>query len=204
LSCLSAGKPLVLASKGKNAGIVLSFSGLPLSNFIVSTPHLAGRERQTQIRGRSAAERASRSDFPGMLQAGARNRVGLKLPSPAALIHRWLPICPSSSLAGNLTLSSRLAGLTNRIRGEADELSSDLAGDLIKLNASLVTFAYEQRQLPLIPAVAPSRELSADLAGYGSSAGTNLFAAASAIAGSIDLPAGERHSSAGLLFPFSG
>ena len=101
-----------------------------------------------------------------MLQAGARNRIGLKLPSPAALIHRWLPICPSSSLAGNLTLSSRLAGLTNRIRGEADELSSDLAGDLIKLNASLVTFAYEQRQLPLIPAVAPSRELSADLAGY--------------------------------------
>ena len=139
-----------------------------------------------------------------MLQAGARNRVGLKLPSPAALIHRWLPICPSSSLAGNLTLSSRLAGLTNRIRGEADELSSDLAGDLIKLNASLVTFAYEQRQLPLIPAVAPSRELSTDLAGYGSSAGTNLFAAANTFAGRIELPAGEPRRSAGLLFPFSG
>lgn len=93
--------------------------------------------------------------------------VGLKLPSPAALIHRWLPICRSSSLAGNLTLSSRLAGLTNRIRGEADELSSDLAG-------------------------------------YGSSAGTNLFAAANTFAGRIELPAGEPRSSAGLLFPFSG
>jgi hypothetical protein len=140
LSCLSAGNPLVLACKGKNAGIVLSFSGLTLPNFIVSTAHLAGRERQTQIRGRSAAGRASRSEFSWDAPSRARNRVGLKLPSPAALIRRWLPICPSSSLAGNLKLSSRLAGLINRMRGEADELSSDLAGDLIKLNASsLVT-----------------------------------------------------------------
>jgi hypothetical protein len=136
-----------------------------------------------------------------MLQAGARNRVGLKLPSPAALIHRWLPICPSSSLAGNLTLSSRLAGLTNRIRGEADELSSDLAGDLIKLNASLVTFAYEQRQLPLIPAVAPSRELSADLAGLWFFSGNELIRGCKHVRGKNRASCGRAAQLGGTIVP---
>jgi hypothetical protein len=103
-----------------------------------------------KIRGRELREELPVRSFPGMLQAGLETTVPGRLDSPVGF-----PICPSSSLAGNLTLSSRLAGLTNGIRGEADELSSDLAGDLIKLNASFVTFAYEQRQSPLVPAVAP-------------------------------------------------